>query len=155
MTITNVRAKHKRGGFFGQSSRFYNLENSKFIYSSAQGVGYRNPSNGSQISLYNTINRENIKMIKKEKNTTTTTTTSSNDVFNNLINDNFTTVFVNNQNEYEFAQNYTELVEGTKALIPMELKILKQIVNQMNMQNHTNIILDKIRIILTQNSMMK
>jgi hypothetical protein len=138
MTITNVRTKHKRGGFFGQSSRFYNLENSKFTYSSAQGLGYRNPSNGSQISLYNTINRENIKMIKKEKNITTTTTTSSNDVFNNLINDNFNTVFVNDENQYEFAQNYTELVEGKKTLIPMDLRILKEIDSDNIYKNQQN-----------------
>ena len=58
-----MRAKQKRAGSLGQSSRFCILgctSTSKKI-PAAQGFGYKNPSRGSMVSLVNTIQRQAVK----------------------------------------------------------------------------------------------
>ena len=53
-----MRAKQKRAGSLGQSSRFCTLGCSGKKIASSQGFGYNNPSRGSMVSLVNAIQKQ-------------------------------------------------------------------------------------------------
>ena len=53
-----MRAKQKRAGSLGQSSKFCTLGCSGKKIASSQGFGYNNPSRGSMVSLVNAIQNQ-------------------------------------------------------------------------------------------------